>query len=263
MLLQIGILGDFNPDLRNHRATNDSLRHAGEAMRLQVSANWLPTESLADRARTDVLTRQDAILAAPGSPFRSMHGMLAGIEFARRRGVPFLGTCGGFQYALIEYARNVLGLAGANTEENEDRPAHAIITPVSCPVPVRGPGAPRLSGVCRISIRPSTRMARIAGGLSAQEEYFCNFEVNPKYVSDFERAGLVFSAFGENGEVRAAEIPSHPFYLATLFQPQLGSAEGNPHPVIGAFLEAAASCRNEAAPEAGPAVTRVQTRVLE
>src|SRR5438445_10792983 len=103
MLVQVGVIGDFDAKLRNHQATNDALRHAGDVMQLHVSANWLPTEMIARDPQCHLLAQQDAVLAAPGSPFRSMEGMLAGIEFARRHGKPFLGTCGGFQYALIEY----------------------------------------------------------------------------------------------------------------------------------------------------------------
>jgi CTP synthase (UTP-ammonia lyase) len=247
MLLRIGVLGDFDPKLRNHEATQSALHHAGGAMLQALSVHWVPTESVPGSRWREVLGQYDAILAAPGSPYRSMEGMLAGIAFARANRIPFLGTCGGFQYALIEYARNVLGLAGADTEENEDGPAHAIITPVACPIADRRPGASRLSGVRRVSIRESTRMSRIYVVLAAEEEYFCNFEVNPEYVSDFEKSGLVFSAYGEQGEVRALELPSHPFYVATLFQPQLRSREGEPHPVITAFLQAALGCRMQIA----------------
>ena len=251
MLLQIGILGDYNPELRNHRATNEALAHAGDAIRRHVSANWLPTASLARGRIEDVLAQQNAILAAPGSPFRSMEGMLAGIEFARRGGIPFLGTCGGFQYALIEYARGVLGLEGADTRESGGHPAHPVITPVACPVPDRRAGTPKLSGVRRLSIRSGTRLAEIYGVRTAQEEYFCNFEVNSAYVSAFEESGMTFSAFGERGEVRAAELRSHPFFLGTLFQPQLSSVAGDPHPLVRAFLEAAALMQGQQSYPAG------------
>jgi CTP synthase (UTP-ammonia lyase) len=243
MLLHIGILGDFNPTRRSHLATNDALRHAADALRLSVSANWLPTDSLTGGAARELLSAQEAIFAGPGSPYLSTEGMLAGIEFARLHGIPFLGTCGGFQYALIEYARHVLGLADANTAENGDAPAAIVITPVACPVPDRGADAPKLSGRCRVTPAPGSLMARIYNATAYAEEYFCNFEVNPKYVAAFQRAGLAPAARGERGELRAVEIRAHPFFLATLFQPQLSSREGNPHPLIAAFLRAACDYR--------------------
>src|SRR5579862_1758175 len=161
MLLQVGILGDFHSQMRSHRATNDALRHAADALRWNVSANWLPTTSLAKPE--EVLAGQDAIFAAPGSPYRDHAGMLAGIRFAREFGIPFLGTCGGFQYALIEYARNVLRLADADTEEGGGKPANPVITPVACPVADRRPGTPGLSGRCRVKFAADTRLAKIYG----------------------------------------------------------------------------------------------------
>src|SRR5581483_1122878 len=244
-MLQIGILGDFDAGKRSHPATNEALRHAADFMHAGVSANWIPTPSLSDGNGKDVLASQDAIWASPGSPYQSFDGMLAGIRYARSCRIPFLGTCGGFQYALIEYARNVLGWLDADSEENGPA-ARSIIAPVACPAPDRKPGAPKLSGVCNLSVQPCTKLARIYGCHTAAEEYICNFEVNARYLTDFVRSGLRFSAFGEKGELRAIEISDHPFFLATLFQPQLSSVEGDPHPVITAFLHAAASYHAQA-----------------
>jgi CTP synthase (UTP-ammonia lyase) len=246
MLLQIGILGDFQPTQRSHQATNNALRHAAAALRLSVSANWLPTPSLLESKGRDVLAQQDAIFASPGSPYTSMTGMLRGIEFARVYGVPFLGTCGGFQYALIEHARNVLGFADADTVENGADSAHWIVTPVACPVPDRNPGSPKLSGRCRLTLRPGSLLAGFYRATSAEEEYFCNFEVNPEYVAAFEETRLLPAAFGEQRELRAVERAAHPFFVATLFQPQLSSREDRPHPVLTAYLKAAVSYRSAA-----------------
>ena len=243
MLLQIAVLGDFRAESRNHQATNDALHDAAYQVGCDVAVNWTSSEMLAAGPLPELLANHDAIFAAPGCPFRSMEGVLAGIRFARRNGVPFLGTCGGFQYALIEYARDVLGLAGADSEENGGTPKHAVIRAVACPVTDRPAGAPKLSGVRRFSVKPGTRMAEIYGCAEAQEEYFCNFEVNPDYVSSLEANGVTFCAYGEGGEVRAMELGWHPFFMATLFQPQLGVRL---HPVIVALLRAAVGYRDRA-----------------
>src|SRR5579864_5492130 len=166
MLLHIGILGDFNPAKRSHLATNDALRHAADALRLNVSANWLPTLALAGEGALKLLSAQEAILAGPGSPYASAEGMIAGIEFARLYRVPFLGTCGGFQYVLIEYARHVLGLRDADTEENGDASSAPVITPVACPVPGRNDLSPKLSGRCRVTLAPG-RLEAIHGSQAA------------------------------------------------------------------------------------------------
>ena len=244
MLLHIGILGDFDSGLRTHQATNRALRHAADALRLDVSANWLPTPSLLQPETMELLAAQHAIFASAGSPYRSAEGMLAGIEFARRSNIPFLGSCGGFQYTLLEFARNVLDLADADSQENGDASMNLIITPVTCPVAERAAGAPKLSGRCKLNVKSGSRLEQIYGVHSITEEYFCNFEVNPRYVPAFENARLRFTAFGEHGEVRALELADHPFFVATLFQPQLSSEEARPHPLIMAYLKAAAATVN-------------------
>jgi len=103
--VRIGILGDFTPEFRSHHATNDALQHAAAKLNLTVQSEWLPTPSLVEPAAKKTLESFDGLWASPGSPYKSMEGMLKGIEFARTRDWPFLGTCGGFQYAVIECAR--------------------------------------------------------------------------------------------------------------------------------------------------------------
>src|SRR3982074_969217 len=104
--VRIGILGDFNPEFRSHHATNDSLQHAARKLQLKVESAWLPTPSLLEPGAVATLDSFDGLWASAGSPYKSFDGMLKGIEFARVHDRPFLGTCGGFQYTLIECARN-------------------------------------------------------------------------------------------------------------------------------------------------------------
>ena len=117
--VRIGILGDFNSDFRSHHATNDALQHAARKLKLKVESAWIPTASLLLPTATASLDAFDGIWASPGSPYKSFDGMLKGIEFARVYDRPFLGTCGGFQYALIECARNVIGIPDATTAEED------------------------------------------------------------------------------------------------------------------------------------------------
>ena len=109
---------------------------------------------------------------------------------------------------------------------------------MSCPAPNRLAGGPKLSGACHLRIEPGSRLAEIYPSLEADEEYFCNYEVNRKYLPDFANAGLRLTAFDDNGELRAIELPGERFFIATLFQPQLSSTEARPHPLIIAFLRA-------------------------
>lgn len=134
-----------------------------------------------------------------------------------------------------------MGIADADSAEHAGESRNIVIAPVSCPVSNRREGAPKLSGPCRLRIQPGCRLAAVYRASDVDEEYFCNYEVNRKYLQDFERAGLRLTAFDQNGELRAVELPDHRFFVATLFQPQLSSAEDRPHPLIVEFLGAVAA----------------------
>lgn len=167
--------------------------------------------------------------------------MLNGIEFARTRNWPFLGTCGGFQYALIECARNVLGIKDADTAENNSRSQNIIIYPVACAVPGRAGDSPKLSGaVPEIRLRPGSYLHSFYREETVVERFHCNYEVNPEYEWAAMEAGFPVVARGTQGEIRAIESSTHRFFIATLFQPQLSSEPSKPHPLIMAFLHAAA-----------------------
>jgi CTP synthase (UTP-ammonia lyase) len=241
--VRIAILGDFNKEFRSHHATNDALQHAARKLKMQVESEWIPTPSVTDAGAEKKLESFDGIWASPGSPYKSFDGMLKGIEFARRRDWPFLGTCGGFQYAFIEFARNVLNIKDADSAENNSDSKNIIINPVACAVPNRKGDAPKLSGaVPEIRLRPGSYLQSFYGKGEevVTEEFFCNFEINPDFEWTAMEAGFPVVARGPQGEIRAIESPTHRFYLATLFQPQLASTEKKPHPIVLAFVQAAA-----------------------
>ena len=241
--VRIGILGDFNADFRSHHATNDALQHAAHKLKLKVVPEWIPTPSLMGDGGEKTLESFDGLWASPGSPYKSFDGMLKGIEFARQRDWPFLGTCGGFQYAFIEFLRNVLNVKDADSAENNSGSKNIVIYPVACAVPDRKGDAPKLSGrVPEIRLRPGSYLQSFYGKdqETATEEFFCNFEINPEFEWAAMEAGFPVVARGAEGEIRAIESPTHRFFLATLFQPQLSSNEKRPHPIVLAFVQAAA-----------------------
>jgi CTP synthase (UTP-ammonia lyase) len=241
--VRIGILGDFNTEFRSHHATNDALQHAARKLKIEVQSEWIPTDSLLHADAEKKLETFDGLWGAPGSPYKSFDGMLNGIGFARRRDWPYLGTCGGFQYAFIEFARNVLNIRDADSAENNSGSKNIIIYPVACAVPDRKGAAPKLSGVVPDSrLRPGSYLQTYYGKGEevVREEFFCNFEINPEFEWSTMEAGFPVVARGPNGEIRAIESPTHRFFLATLFQPQLSSTEKKPHPIVLAFVQAAA-----------------------
>jgi len=238
--VRIGILGDFNPEFRSHHATNDCLQHAAKKLKIQVESQWIPTQSLLEPGAESVLDSFDGIWGSPGSPYKSFDGMLKGIQYARVNDRPYLGTCGGFQYAIIECARNVIGLTDANTAEEDPNGKNIVIYPVACALPNRKKDAPKLSGIGpQIRLAPGSYLAAAYGDKElVEEEFFCNYEVNPDFEWTAMEAGFPIVARGPNGECRAIESPAHQFFIATLFQPQLTSREKHPHPLVLAFVEA-------------------------
>jgi CTP synthase (UTP-ammonia lyase) len=133
-----------------------------------------------------------------------------------------------------------MGLADADTAENDSDSKHIVITPVLCAVPNRNSGDPKLVGpIAGIRMEPGTLLHSIYAGAEAVEEHFCNFEVNAEYLSRFETAGMKLAAWGPQGELKAFELPTHRFFVAMLFQPQRSRQQ--PHPVVVAFLKAAAA----------------------
>ncbi len=130
-------------------------------------------------------------------------------------------------------------MAAAGHNENDTDSAIELISPVSCPVPDRSPGARALSGYLKINVTPGAIAHRIYEKPVVEESYSCNFELNPLYESSITVNGLTVSGRGDNGEARILELTGHPFFFATLFRPQLASSETCPHPLVTAYLSAA------------------------
>ncbi|MDQ3659325.1 MAG: hypothetical protein M3338_06585 [Actinomycetota bacterium] len=220
--VNVGIIGDYGPNNPTHRATEEALGHAGDSLDVLVSLEWLPTDALAGRTGK-VLRRFDAVFCSPGSPYRSFDGALEAIRFARESGVPFIGTCGGFQHAVIEYARNVLGLSDAGHAEYDPDAQNPFVSALSC--------SP-FGETMHVEMQPGSKVHAIYGGPEAEEEYRCNYGLAPESRKLLERGGLLVSGVDPDGEVRILELPDHPFYVATLFVPQLGSSPEKSHPLV-------------------------------
>jgi CTP synthase (UTP-ammonia lyase) len=140
----------------------------------------------------------------------------------------------------------LLGIKDADSAENNPDSKNIVISPVSCAVPNRGTNAPKLSGkIPEIRIRPGSYLHAFYNKDVVTEEFFCNYEVNPDFEGAIIEAGFAITARGENGEIRAIELPTRRFYVATLFQPQLSSKPGKPHPIILEFLQASSKWKLE------------------
>jgi CTP synthase (UTP-ammonia lyase) len=227
MNLSLAIVGDFNPKNRSHAATNEAIDHCSHALNLRVKAHWIGTEELAAPDGVDRIAGFGAIWVAPASPYRSMEGALLAICTARERKIPLLGTCGGFQHMILEYARNVLGIRDAEHEESEPQALHVVISRLSCSLVGR---------TMNIQLQPGSLVARAYGRTLVREQYHCNFGVNGNYVERLRASSLRIVGSDDEGVVRAVELAGHPFFVGTLFIPQLSSTPAAPHPLVLAFI---------------------------
>ncbi|MDR3670160.1 MAG: gamma-glutamyl-gamma-aminobutyrate hydrolase family protein [Holophaga sp.] len=221
----IGLVGDRNPANKTHIATEQALGHLAEP----IAWEWLPTEQIAHQPASH-LARYAGFIITPGSPYRNMEGALEAIRFAREQGVPLLGTCGGFQHLVVEFARGVLGIADADHAESNPSAPRLVITPLSCSL--AGQNHP-------VHLLPGSRAAGIYGVETSVEPFYCNFGLNPEFRPQFEARGLVVSGIGTDGQVRVLELSGHPFFFGTLYVPQARSQPGAPHPLIVALADAA------------------------
>lgn len=234
--ISIGVIGDFDPGFPPHPATDAAIGHAADRLGVSAEARWIGTESLAGDADLDAALVADAIWCAPGSPYRSLDGALRAVRFARERDVPFIGTCGGFQHVVIEYARNVLGFGDAQHAEYDPYASDLFISELSC----------SLAGQrMEVRLAPGSRAAELYAATETEEEYYCDFGLNPEHRQLLEDGGLRVSGTDQDGEVRVLELPGLGFFVATLFVPQLSSSPGSPHPLIDAHLRAAIAAAGE------------------
>jgi CTP synthase (UTP-ammonia lyase) len=178
-----------------------------------------------------MLQSYDGIWCVPGSPYASMDGTLHAITLARQHHIPFLGTCGGSQHALIEYARNVLGLYEADHAESNPASERPLIAPLSCPL-VEVPAT--------IKLIPGTRLAQLYGQNEIRELYHCSFGPSLQYQHLFDDGKMRIAGLDDDGQARAFERRTHPFYMLTLFQPERSASTNVVHPLIGAFVQAMA-----------------------
>lgn len=222
----IGLVGDRSEAVVAHRAIPIALDQAARALDRRLTCRWIPTDAVDPLAP---LAGLDGLWCVPGGPYRSMDGALTAIRHAREWGLPFLATCAGFQHAVVEYARNVLGWLDAEHAEVTPEASLAVITPLSCG---------RLEGDGTIRLLLDTRMAAAYGLEVIVEKYLCRYGINPEFRSTLVTGALREAAVDDLGDLRAIELTGHPFFVATLFQPERAVLEGERVPLAQAFVEA-------------------------
>ena len=249
--VSIAIVGKYVDLKEAYKSLHESLVHGGVHAGVSVNFVYVNSEELTRDNVAATLSGIDGILVPGGFGSRGVEGKIASIEYARTKKIPFFGICLGMQCAVIEYARNVLGLEGANSEEFDLTTQHPVIylmrewydfrtQTIEHRDPTSDKGGTMRLGAYPCVVAPETKAAAAYGAGEISERHRHRYEFNKAYAAAFEEGGLVFSGLSPDGElVEIVELPDHPWFLGCQFHPEFKSNPMRPHPLFREFIKAA------------------------
>ena len=222
----IALIGERDIGKRAHAGIEASLELFRRGSHVQLPVRWIPTKSLSSENVDRVLSDVSAVWCTPGSPYENTAGALSAIHWARTHRVPFLGTCGGFQHALMEYCGAVLGRLAFHQEMDGEAVEPLIIKLACSLVEVRA----------RVIAPTGSWYAGVVGAVETAEEFHCNYGFAAAFEPAFAASDLEFVARDDAGQVRVFRLAKHPFFVGTLFQPERRALQGDLHPLVREFL---------------------------
>jgi CTP synthase len=253
--LTIHVVGKYTGYEDSYKSLNEAVFHGGFGNRLKVTLNWVEAEALESDGGARLLADAHGILVPGGFGSRGTRGMMKAAEHARTHGIPYFGICYGFQWATVEYARNVCGLEGADSTEVDENAPHKVIYKLRDLLDVNDLGGTMRLGRYACELAPGSLAHRIYGVPLIHERHRHRYEFNCLYEQVVTAAGLRISGRSPDGKfVEIAELPDHPWYLAVQFHPEFQSRPLKPHPLFASFIEA--SYRHKTGQLAAAAVAR-------
>lgn len=235
----IGLVGKYVALHDAYLSVVEALDHAGIANQVKVDIRWLSSEVVEEHDPEVVLRGVDGILVPGGFGYRGVEGKFSAIGYARDHKIPFLGICLGMQCAVIEMARNGLGLTGANSTEFDDKTAHPVIDLMADQVEVEDKGGTMRLGLYPCQLTPESKARLAYGDDLVYERHRHRYEFNNAYREELERQGLVPTGLSPDGRlVEIVELKDHPWFVATQFHPEFRSRPNRAHPLFAAFIEA-------------------------
>jgi CTP synthase len=235
----IHVVGKYTGYEDSYKSLNEAVYHGGFAQRAKVTLHWVEAEALEREGGTELLAGADGILVPGGFGSRGTRGMMKAAEYARKHAVPFFGICYGFQWATVEYARNVCGLEGADSTEVDENAPHKVIYKLRDLLGVDELGGTMRLGRYACELAPGSLAERVYGERLIHERHRHRFEFNCLYENELAEKGLRVSGRSPDGKfVEIAELPSHPWFLAVQFHPEFQSRPLRPHPLFSSFIEA-------------------------
>ena len=237
--LTIHVVGKYTGYEDSYKSLNEAVFHGGFANRLNVRLNWVEAEALEKEGSSSLLEGAHGILVPGGFGTRGTRGMMKAAEYARVHNVPFFGICYGFQWATVEYARNVCGLDGADSTEVDEQAPHKVIYKLRDLLGVDDLGGTMRLGGYECELTPDSSAGRIYGTSIIGERHRHRFEFNCVYEKALADKGMRVSGRSPDGKfVEIAEVPSHPWFLAVQFHPEFQSKPLKPHPLFASFMDA-------------------------
>lgn len=227
--ITVALVGDYSPSVLAHKAIPLSLELVGRHHALDLRWAWIPTNSVV-RETASMIANFDAVWCVPGSPYENEDGAISAIREARERNIPFLGTCGGCQHAILEYARNVLGLREAGHAETHPKTQVPLITPLFCSL---------VDKTDTIRLVDDSLIAKLYGMNEISEEYHCSYGLNPKMESVLSKSQMKVTGRDKNGEVRALELHGNRYHLLVQFQPERAALRGSIPVLVDELVRAA------------------------
>ena len=245
--VKIGLVGKYVELHDSYISVNEALKHGGIATHSAVDIHWIDSETLeGDDVDLDaILGDMDGILVPGGFGSRGIEGKINACRYARTHGVPYLGICLGMQIAIIEFARDVLGMADANSAEIDPSTTHPVIDILPEQKDVTDMGGTMRLGQYPCTLNPESKAYSLYGASMIYERHRHRYEVNNDYRPDLLNGGMIFAGTSpDNHIVEMVEIPDHPWFVAGQFHPEFKSRPNRPHPLFRGFVTAAAARMN-------------------
>lgn len=238
--ITVGLIGKYVELKDSYKSIAEAFIHAGVANEIKVNVKWISSETMEDVDVAEALTGLDGILVAPGFGERGILGKINAVKYARENNIPFLGICLGMQCAVIEFARNVVGLTDAHSFEMNSETPYPVIDLMKSQKDVSEKGGTMRLGAYSCKIEKGTMAYKIYGKTSIQERHRHRYEFNNDYIAQFHQAGMVTSGINPEADlVEIVELPNHPFFVGVQFHPEYKSTVEAPSPIFVQFIKAA------------------------
>jgi CTP synthase len=238
--VKIGLVGKYVELKESYKSISEAFIHAGAVNEVKVQLEWIHSESITEENVSEKMHDLKAILVAPGFGNRGIEGKIATIKYARENKIPFLGICLGMQCAVIEFARNVLGLKDAHSREMNPATSSPVIDLLENQKTISHMGGTMRLGSYSCKLEEGTKAFEVYGKKEIQERHRHRYEFNNEYIKQFKAAGMILSGINpEAGLVEIVEVPNHPWFMGVQFHPEYKSTVTKPHPLFVSFVAAA------------------------